>query len=152
MIGFVATFGAEVVEVGGGGATPVLGTVAEGGCGCCGSGAAAAEPGSGLISIPLLPRGTSCVWVLSAIVARSAFSRFSTLAGESVTFVGLASLPVDLLTPGPVSIEDVFADLRVKVPEAVLREHGESQHPTIARSRDRVDLYLRDNVAAKAQK
>jgi uncharacterized caspase-like protein len=31
----------------------------------------------------------------------------------------------------PASIEDIFADIRVKVPEAVRREHRESQNPTM---------------------
>lgn len=53
-----------------------------------------------------------------------------------------------LKKPGPVSTEDIFAELRVKVPEAVRRERGESQHPTIARSRDRVELYLREGTPA----
>lgn len=53
---------------------------------------------------------------------------------------------------GPVSVEDVFAHLRVKVPESVQRDKKESQHPGIARTHDRVNLYLKDRVTATKSK
>jgi uncharacterized caspase-like protein len=53
---------------------------------------------------------------------------------------------------GPVSVEDVFAHLRTKVPESVQRDKKESQHPGIARTTDRVNLYLKDRLAATAPK
>lgn len=51
-----------------------------------------------------------------------------------------------LLSRTPLSLEDLFAQLKTKVPEAVRRDKNESQHPSIARSRDRVEIYLRDEI------
>jgi uncharacterized caspase-like protein len=42
------------------------------------------------------------------------------------------------------SVEDLYARLRERVPQAVRREKGESQNPTIARSRERVEIYLNE--------
>jgi uncharacterized caspase-like protein len=42
------------------------------------------------------------------------------------------------------SIEDMYAQVRVKVPQAVRDEQKQSQNPTIARDRPRVDIHLRD--------
>lgn len=53
-----------------------------------------------------------------------------------------------LNAPGSPSIEDVFSQVRVKVTEAVRTQQNQSQSPTIARTRDRVDLYLRDTIGA----
>jgi hypothetical protein len=50
----------------------------------------------------------------------------------------------------PVSVEDVFAHLRVKVPESVQRDKNASQHPGIARTHDRVNLYLKDRLSTAA--
>lgn len=53
-----------------------------------------------------------------------------------------------LARQGPLSVDDLYAHLRLRVPEAVLRDKKEAQHPRIARSKDRVDLYLKDRRSA----
>ena len=54
-----------------------------------------------------------------------------------------------LKRPGAVSVDDIFQNLRTKVPEAVQRDKKQPQHPGIARSRDNVNLYLKDKTAAR---
>jgi hypothetical protein len=49
-----------------------------------------------------------------------------------------------LRKPGTLSVDQLFSELRVKVPEAVLRDKNQTQHPGIARSRDVVSVYLKD--------
>lgn len=53
-----------------------------------------------------------------------------------------------LKRPSPVSLDDIFGSLRIKVPESVLQDKKQSQHPGIARSRERVNLYLKDKTRA----
>ncbi|HXT69652.1 MAG TPA: caspase family protein [Vicinamibacterales bacterium] len=57
---------------------------------------------------------------------------------------------LDALTkPGPLSVDDVFGHVRLRVTDAVMSEKRESQHPMIVRSRDSVNLYLKDRIARK---
>lgn len=49
----------------------------------------------------------------------------------------------------PISIEEIYSYLKTKVPEAVRRDKGKEQHPNIAKSRDKVEIYLRDELIEK---
>jgi uncharacterized caspase-like protein len=51
-----------------------------------------------------------------------------------------------LRRPGPVSVESLFSDLRVRVPEAVRRDKNQPQHPGMAQFPERVNLYLNDRL------
>lgn len=51
-----------------------------------------------------------------------------------------------LKKPGPVSVDDIYSELSARVPEAVLRDKKESQHPGIAKTKDPISIYLRDRI------
>lgn len=50
---------------------------------------------------------------------------------------------------GPVSVDDIFGQLRLRVPESVKRDKNESQHPSMARTSDAGTLYIKDRMSGR---